>query len=452
MEPLPPVRYAKSGEVYIAFAQDGPVGAEDVVLVSGATATMDGFWGTGTVAAVAGNARVTWFDKRGLGRSDGAANFSFEERMDDIRAVMDEAGIASAHLAGSSEGGPMCVLFAATYPERVKSLTLYGTFPAWMKRADYPHGLDMTLSEYGRFVDRVVAATLGDVEANQWLWEIVAPSYADDEDFVRAAAARYTESPAAVRLIWENMYEVDVRHVLSSIQAPTTIVHKTGDRLCPIGGGRYLAEHIPRARFVEIPGVDHAFVAPVPEWTDAILEHVVEIGTEPAIDADRRLATVLFTDIVDSTPTAARAGDHAWRQTLDRHDSISAALIAEHQGELIKTTGDGVLATFDGPSRAVRCAGALHDAVSALGIPIRAGLHTGEIEVRGDDIAGLGVHIASRVAGLAAAGETLVSGTVKDLVTGAGFEFDDQGNHPLKGIEGKWQMYALAAANSAPAQ
>ena len=447
MDELPAVRYAKSGDVYIAYRQFGVEGGPDVVLSAGATADMGPFWNCGAVAALGELARVTWYDKRGVGLSDGVANFTFEERMDDIRAVMDDAGIERAHLGGASEGGPMSILFAATYPDRVASMTLYGTFPSWMRRADYPGGLDMTLTEYGQYVDKFVQTALGDPEALRWAWELSAPSVAADPELLEQAAATRTVSPAATRLIWEHLYEVDVRSVLPSIQVPTTIVHKTGDRLVPVAGGRYLAAHIPGAKLVEIPGVDHALIEPCPEWTDAVLDNVSLSSAEHSDETERRLATVLFTDIVDSTPAATAAGDRTWSQLLDRHDSTSLGIIGEHQGRLVKTTGDGVLATFDGPSRAVRCAAGLHDAMVGLGIPIRAGLHTGEIEIRGDDIAGLAVHIASRVAGLAGAGETLVSSTVKDLVVGSGFEFHDQGEQRLKGIDGAWRCYALAGSS-----
>lgn len=443
MDALPPVSYAKSNDVYIAYTQCGQVGGEDVVLTAGSTNLMEFTLATGDPAALGEHARVTWFDKRGIGRSDGAANFTFEERMDDIRAVMDAADIESAHLAGSSEGGPLSILFAATYPDRVKSLSLYGTFPAFMRKADYPHGLDMSLGEYGRFVDRMVDATLGDLDAVRWVMEMAAPTYATDEEFIRAAVASTTDSPSAVRQVWENLYEIDVRHVLSSIHVPTTVVHKTGDQLIPVEGGRYIAEHIPGAKLIELPGVDHARLEPLPEFSAAIIDHIRRASAPMAMSADRRLATVVFTDIVDSTPAASSAGDEAWTRLLDRHDSLSKGIIAEHLGELIKTTGDGVLATFDGPSRAVYCASALHTAMAELGLPIRAGLHTGEIERRDADIAGLAVHIAARVTGLASAGETVVSSTVKDLVVGAGFTFEDRGEHELKGIENEWRCYAL---------
>jgi pimeloyl-ACP methyl ester carboxylesterase len=309
---MPAARFARSGDVYIAFAQHG-VGP-DLVFVPAATSTMGLLWGAGLVQGIARDARVTWYDKRGLGQSDGAANFTFEERMDDVRAIMDAAEIDSAHFAGVSEGGPMSILFAATYPERVQSLTLYGTYPSARRRPDYPEGWDM--GEFGQYVDRVVAARLGDPEALRWQAEQFFPSKANDEEFLTAFAAGMSSSPTAVRLVWENMYEVDVRSILTTIQVPTTIVHRVGDRVAPLAGGRYLAEHISGAKLVEVPGDDHGdLLCPV--------------------EVDRRLATVLFTDIVDSTPAAERSGDRAWSGLLDKHDSAAAAIITSHQGILV---------------------------------------------------------------------------------------------------------------------
>ena len=439
---MPPIRYATSGDVHIAFASFGQ--GEDVIITSAATVTMDLWWTGGFVHALGQSARVTWYDKRGTGRSDGAANFTFEERMDDIRAIMDELGIESAHLTGGSEGGPMSILFAATYPERVKSLTLYGSYPSARRRPDYPYGWDMTLREYDRFVDRVVGRELGDLEDTQWFWEMFSPSNAGRPEFIEAMRGRFgITSPSAVRLVWENMYEVDVRSVLPAIRVPTTIVHRTGDRVAPIEGGRYLAEHIPGAKMVEVPSDDHYSTELNQEWLDAIAENITIADSKAPSDTDRRLATVLFTDIVDSTPAAARAGDRAWSGLLDDHDLAARSVIEAHGGTLIKTTGDGLLATFDGPSRAVQCAATLHQKMSGLGLPTRAGLHTGEIEIRGDDVAGLAVHIAARVSGLATTGQTLVSSTVKDLATGSDLQCSDHGVHQLKGVEEPWRCYLL---------
>ena len=303
----------------------------------------------------------------------------------------------------------------------------------------------MTLREYDRFVDKVVANSLRDPEAVQWYWEMFSPSNAARPEFIEAilSSPPSITSPSAVRLVWENMYEVDVRSVLPAIRVPTTIVHRTGDRVAPVEGGRHLAEHIPGAKMVELPGDDHTSFEPIQEWLDAIIENIALAEHNTQAETDRRLATVLFTDIVDSTPAAARAGDRAWSGLLDEHDLAARELIDAHGGSLVKTTGDGLLATFDGPSRAVQCAAALHQTMSGLGLPIRAGLHTGEIEIRGDDVAGLAVHIAARVSGLANTGQTLVSSTVKDLATGSDLRFADHGVRQLKGVEEPWHCYRL---------
>lgn len=439
---MPPIEYADNDGVYIAYRTFGD--GDDVIMTASATLTMETMWTW--VQVIAESCRVTWYDKRGTGASDGAANFSFEERVDDIRAVMDAAGIERAHLYGASEGGPQSIIFAATYPDRVKSLTLYGTYPAWMKRRDYPHGWDMTMSEYSRFVDRIVASIAGDREAMLWFWDMWAPTLAATPGFldVIAGLPRST-SPGAVRLIWEAMYEADVRALLPSIQIPTTVVHVTGDRVAPIEGARYLAARIPDAKLVEIDGNDHFVLEAYPEILDAIQEQVANAGDRKERKFERRLMTVLFTDIVDSTPTAARAGDRAWIDLLDRHDALAQDLVASHLGRLVKTTGDGLVATFEGPSRAVSCAAAMQDEMVRLGLSIRAGVHVGEIEVRSnDDIGGMGVHIASRIAGLAGPSQTIVSRTVKDLVVGSSLRFDDFGEHLLKGVGEPWQCYSLS--------
>ena len=441
---LPPLKYADNEGIAIGYRTAGE--GHDVVCTSGATVSMDAMWTW--ARPIAEFARVTINDKRGIGVSDGAANFSFEERMDDIRAVMDAAGIERAHLSGVSEGGPQSVLFAATYPDRVRSLTLYGTYPSWMKRRDYAAGKDMTVSEYSRWVDRVVSAMSGVRADMEWFWDMWAPTLAATPGFFEVmAGVQPSCGPRAQRLIWEAMYEADVRSLLPAIHVPTTVVHRRGDRVAPIDGARYLAAHIEGARLVELEGDDHFQIEPIPELLTAIREHV-ESSARPANDrVDRRLATVLFTDIVDSTKSAAHHGDQQWAAILERHDRIVRSLVSAHGGRVVKTTGDGVLATFDGPSRAVECARRAHEAMNEIGLRIRAGLHTGEIELRADDdVAGMGVHIASRVAGLATAGETIVSRTVKDLVVGSGFVFADAGEHTLKGVDDTWHCYRLMSA------
>jgi class 3 adenylate cyclase len=446
MDDMPAIQYAKSGNVHIAYMSAGE-GPEEVLITPGATSHVAGYWASPWLQDLIPRARVTWFDKRGTGASDRGANFTFEERIDDLRAVMDAAGISAAHLVGLSEGGPMSILFAAMFPDRARSLTIYGSFPAWMRKADYPHGMNLSLSEYSHWVDRVEAAYMGEPDALRWMAEMFAPSRAPDPAFRSAwhTAMTVSASPGAAHALWEMLYEVDVRHVLPTIRVPTTVVHFTGDRVCPVEGGRYIAAHIPGARLVELQGSDHYYTEPFPEFSGAVLDNIARAGAEATPTKDRRLATVLFTDIVDSTPAAAQAGDRAWRETLDRHDAACRRVVGAHGGHLVKYTGDGLLATFDGPSRAVRCAAELHSALGAFGVSIRAGLHSGEIEARGDDIAGMAVHLAARVSSLAASGETLVSSTVKDLVVGAGFSFEERGEHMLKGVAEPWRLYALGA-------
>ncbi len=441
---LPPLRYADNEGVAIGYRTAGE--GHDVVFTSGAAIAMDNMWlWTHPIAEFA---RITVYDKRGIGVSDGAANFSFEERTDDIRAVMDSSGIERAHLVGASEGGPQSVLFAATYPDRVRSLTIYGSYPSWMKRRDYPEGKDMTVSEYSRWVDRVVRAQSGVRADMEWFWDMWAPGLAATPGFFELMeGVKPSCGPQAQRLIWEAMYEADVRSLLPAIHVPTTIVHRRGDRVAPIEGARYLAAHINGAKLVELDGDDHFQIEPIPELIAAIREHVGAGIDRPNDRVDRRLATVLFTDIVDSTISASRHGDREWAAILERHDQAVRALVTSHGGRVVKTTGDGVLATFDGPSRAVECARRAHEATAEIGLEIRAGLHTGEIELRADDdVAGMAVHIAARVSGLANAGETIVSRTVKDLVVGSGFVFADAGEQTLKGVDDAWHCYRLTSS------
>jgi class 3 adenylate cyclase len=358
--------------------------------------------------------------------------------MDDIRAVMDASGCERAALFGASEGVPLSILFAATYPQRVTALVLYGG----MARTTYDDDHPWAPRKEDLF------------EANELLlpyWgqgimpEMFAPTVADDPDVTRWSAKleRYAASPAMVAKLFEMFYDTDVRAILSSVAVPTLVLHRKGDRVVNVRSGRYIAERIPGAKFVELPGADHA------GWagdTDAVMDEIQEFLTgvrgEPNID--RVLATVMFTDIVDSTKTAAEVGDRRWREVLDEHDKIIHRYVDQFRGRYIKHTGDGSLATFDGPGRAIQCARAAADSVEKLGIQIRIGLHTGEVELRGEDVGGIGVHIAARVCALAAAHEVLVSSTVKDLVVGSRVSFDARGEHELKGVPDRWRLFAVA--------
>jgi class 3 adenylate cyclase len=331
----------------------------------------------------------------------------------------------------------MSILFAATYPERTSSLVLYGSYPriAWAK--DYPHG--MMPERFQAFVDRIQREWGGGATA-----QIVAPSVAADAQFRQRSARfeRLAASPGAAAAIQRMNYEIDVRHVLSAIRVPTLVLYRSGESWLHVKGSQYLAEHIPGARCVELSGVDYL------PWIgdqDALIDEVEEFltGTRTVPQPDRVLATILFTDIVDSTLRAAELGDRLWRELLECHNALVRQEISQFRGREIETTGDGFHATFDGPGRAIRCACAVSAAVRRLGIQIRAGLHTGEVEMMGDRIGGIAVHIGARVAAQAGAGEVLVSSTVKDLVAGSGLRFEDRGTHLLKGVPGEWRLFAV---------
>ena len=358
--------------------------------------------------------------------------------MDDVRAVMDAAGSERAALFGISEGGPMCSLFAATYPARTTALVLYGTMARGMRDADYPWGVD----------DDQAIRFLNGIERG---WgkgmtpRLFAPSIAQDERQVRSWAKfeRLAVSPGGARVLFKMLLETDLRSVLPTIQVPTLVMHRTGDRAIPVGAGRYIAGQIPGAKYVEFDGIDHF---PWVGGPDAVLGEVEEFltGVRHGPEPDRVLATVMFTDIVGSTELAAALGDRRWRNVLDRYYDETRKYLRIFRGREVDTAGDGFFATFDGPARGIRCACAIRDAVTDLGIVIRAGLHTGECEVVGDKVLGIAVHLGARVAGRAEANEVLVSTTVKDLVAGSGLGFVDRGAHALKGIPGEWRLFAAS--------
>ncbi len=359
--------------------------------------------------------------------------------MQDLRAVMDAAGSERAALFGLSEGGPMSMLFAATYPDRVSALVLYGTFARMISAVDYPWGYPPGVLD--RFVEAKVESWGDDNTV-----DFFAPSVAGDLEFRRrwAAYERRATSPGGYRSLMSMNADTDVRDVLSSIRVPTLVLHRSGDIPIRVGHGRYLSEHITGARYVELPGDDHFF------WvgdTAAIFDEVEEFltGHRSAHEPDRVLSTMVFTDIVDSTGRAADLGDRRWRGLLDDRDAMIHRLLERFRGRYVKSTGDGAFATFDGPARAIHCASAIRDGARGLGLEIRAGLHTGECEIRGDDLGGIAVHVGARVAALAGPGEVLVSRTVVDLVAGSGIEFINRGEHELKGLRGTWQLFAVGA-------
>jgi class 3 adenylate cyclase len=384
--------------------------------------------------------RLILFDKRGTGLSDRVPESQLpdlETRMDDLRTVCDAVGSDRAALLGVSEGAPMSILFAATYPARTTAVILVGGYARRLRTPDYPWGT--TAEELAAFQEEIARGWGGPVGL-----EARAPSRAGDPRF-RDTWARYLRlgaSPAAVAALVQMNAEIDVRSVLPTVRVPTLVLHRTGDRAFPVEGARYLAERIPGATFVELAGDDHI---PWVGDSDRVLgeiEHFLT-GERPQPDVDRVLATILFTDIVDSTTRVSSMGDAMWKETLAAHDERAKIEIGRHQGTYVNSTGDGLVARFDGPARAVRCALAIGTAVRPLGLEIRAGCHTGEVELAGSDVRGVAVHIGARVAALAGPGQVLVSSTVKDLVAGSGLSFDDFGTHALKGVGDEWHLYAV---------
>lgn len=436
----PQTKYAQSGDLSIAYqvVGDGPI---DVVFVSGWVSSLTDTWENPAQAKfmqrIASYSRLILFDKRGTGMSDPVTRPpTLEERIDDMRAVMDAVDSERAAVFGISEGGPMSILYAATYPERVTHLVLSGSGPRAVSGPDYPFGQDEQYVSYMRqVIDRWGEGNTID---------FFIPDLADDTA-ARAAMARFETrgaSPSMARHLLEAVLDIDVRDALPVIQSPTLIHHREGDRLFSIEGARYMAERIGGAELMIQPGTSHIpWFGGGRELADRVEAFIT--GRRPQVEIDRVLATVLFTDIVDSTVKASELADRAWRDLLDQHDSVVDRNITTHRGRLVKMTGDGVFATFDRPAAAVRCAMAIRDEAPSIGIDVRAGLHTGEVELRGEDLGGIGVHIGARIAGLAERRQVLVSRTVRDLVTGSGLQFTDRGMHELKGVPQRWQIYEV---------
>jgi pimeloyl-ACP methyl ester carboxylesterase len=448
MAQLPTARFADSGGLSIAYATYGE-GPFDVVFVPGFVSHVEMGWelGYGTIRRRLGSfARLIFFDKRGTGMSDRVAGVpTLEERMDDVRAVMDAAGSERAAIVGLSEGGPLSLMFAAAYPDRVTSLVVWGSSACFRPAADYPVEVP---PEW---------ALMPDLMADNWGTGLVLGSLVRQhrelsrpqrEELVSETARfeRNWATPGAVRQLMRMNFELDCRPVLPAISAPTLVIHRQDDPAIPVEHGRWMAEHIPSARLLVLPG-DYHFGA-LPGDDDDVLDEIEEFLTgsrASAVSPDRVLKTVVFTDIVGSTEKASALGDQRWRRLLDSTDQLVQSEVARFGGQLVKSTGDGHLATFDGPARAVRCAGAVRRGVERLGIELRAGLHTGEVELRGDDVGGIAVHIGARVAALAGAGEVLCSRTVVDLVAGSGLEFEGRGPHALRGVPGEWELFAARA-------
>ena len=437
----PETRYARSGDVHVAYQVFGE-GDIDVVVVPGFFTHLEMVWehepAARALRALASFARVISFDRRGSGLSDPVSDApTLEERMDDVRAVMDAAGSERAALIGISEGASMAILFAATYPHRAQALVCWGGLARSTWAPDYTFappreafqeaGTELILPFWGQ------GATI----------EVAAPSRADDPE-ARAFFGRMeraSSSPGMFAALVQMFYDIDVREAAKAVHVPALVLHRSHDRLVNIRHGRWLAENMPNARFVEIPGGDHGYFY---ENQDLILDEIQEFltGTRAVPEPDRMLATIVFTDIVDSTRRAAESGDRAWRELLEGHQSDVRAALKRFGGNEVKAMGDGFMATFDGPARAIRCARTILDESERRGIQVRAGVHTGECEVMDADIGGIAVHIAARVGALAGPGEVLVSRTVKDLVAGSGLEFAARGTHELKGVPEAWELYA----------
>jgi class 3 adenylate cyclase len=436
-EARPPIRYARAGEVDIAFRVLGS-GPLDVVWVPGLMSNLEIEWEDFVRAPLyrrlASFCRLITFDKRGMGLSDrdvGAP--TLEERMDDVRAVMDEVGSERAALIGTSEGGPMSILFAATYPERTEALVLFGTLARIKPDVDYPLGNEDALYELFRIFEEGwgTGASV----------EVFAHSQRDVESFreVLGRIERASGSPRTMRAMLDSFANADVRAVLPMISSPTLVVHTTDDRVAPIENGRWLADHIEGARFVELAGEHILF--DVEQFADVVESFLT--GSRRVARTERVLSTVLFSDIVASTEQASALGDRRWREVLDQHDIVARREIELAGGRYVKSTGDGVLATFDGPARGVACGRQMATALQSLGLDVRVGVHTGEVEIRGDDIGGIAVHIGARISAKAEAGQVLVSRTVTDLVVGSGLNFEDYGEHTLKGVPSTWRLFEL---------
>jgi pimeloyl-ACP methyl ester carboxylesterase/class 3 adenylate cyclase len=445
------VRYTRSGDVSIAYATvgDGPF---DVVLVGGwVLSAFDAAWdgpAADTMSRLAAFSRLILFDKRGTGASDRSTGVpDLETRMDDIRAVMDAVGSKRAALLGVSEGGPMTMLFAATYPERTAAVVLYGTAPCFLPTEDFPWAPSPEIWR------RVIEGASQRFGTQEWLdlWlSLYSPSIAGDES-ARRWWRRWvvtSSSPGAAEALFRMNMVIDVRHVLSSITAPTLVIHPVADKVMPVEGGKYIAKKIPGATFVELPSDDHGWWVHPEEiggGAERFLRGVWERGEWEEVEPDRVLATVLFTDIVGSTVKLAELGDRRWGELLAEHHARVRRQLVRFRGRELDTAGDGFFAVFDGPARAIRCAHAVIDSVRDLDLEVRAGLHTGECERLDDKVGGIAVHIGARVAAQAAPGEVVVSRTVKDLVAGSGIEFDERGSAVLKGVPGEWELYAVAA-------
>lgn len=429
--------YAKSGDLHVAYQVFGE--GPDLVMAPGFVSHIENYWDEPRLARwlskLGGFCRVVLFDKRGTGLSDRVANLpAMDERMDDVRAVMDAVKIERATQFGISEGGSLAALFAATHPERTQSLILYGAFARFKHWIPTDEGFDALISYIdehwgsGESLPSFAPTKANDAPLRQWWGK-----------FERLGA-----NPSAAIALMRMNRDIDISGILHSIKVPTLVIHLTDDTLVSVEGGRELAAGIPGARLVEIPGIDHLLFL---DAGDRILAEMEEFltGTRSIPLVDRVLATVVFTDIVDSTKQADAKGDLAWRDLLEAHNKTVRRELLRFRGKEVKSLGDGFLATFDGPARAIHCANAIRESLHRLDVPVRIGVHTGEVEVAENDLRGIAVHIASRVAHIGGSDDVLVSRTVKDLVAGSGIKFEDFGTHALKGIPEEWQVFRAVA-------
>jgi class 3 adenylate cyclase len=441
MAEIPATHYVKSDDVHIAYQVLGE-GPFDLLWVQGFVSNIEALWQLPEQSAfcrrLASFSRLILFDKRGTGMSDrGSQLFTLEQRMHDVQAILDQVGSKRASLFGASEGGPMSLLYAATYPERTSALVLYGSYARRSWAPDYPFGWKD--EQWDRLFD--------DIERN---WgtpqsQVLAtrtPSVAGDRNTAERIASyfRAAASPGAAAAVMRMNREIDVRHVLPATHVPTLILHRTAERSVDVENARYLARYIPGARLVELSGEDHS------PWfgdSEAVLDEIEQFltGSRHVQEPERVLVTVLFVDIVGSTERTAALGDSRWRELLEAFHSKVRQVLKQYRGHEIDTSGDGFLAAFDGPARAIRCAGAIRDTVRSLNLGVRCGLHTGECERVGNGLAGIAVHTGARVAALAASGEVLVSQTVRDLVAGSGLAFENCGTYALKGVPNRWRLF-----------
>jgi len=437
---LSPTRYAKSGDVHIAY-QVGGEGPIDLVVVPGFASHLEWFQEEPAIAhcftRLAAFSRLIVFDKRGTGLSDPtAAPASLEERMDDVRAVMDAVGSKRAAIVGISEGGALAALFAAQHPERTSALVMYGSYARGAWAPDYPWGA--TAEQFAE------AEGMLDRWGEGVLLSRFAPSRVNDQRLRAwwAQLQRLSASPGMIKALYKHFPEIDVRSALPSIHVPTLVLNRKDDRVAQAAEARYIASCIPEAKLVELEGDDHFY------WlgdSDAFLDEIEAFltGVRRGPDPGRALLTLLFTDIVGSTAHAAELGDQRWQGLLERHHALVRRQLERFGGREVDTAGDGFFAVFDGPARAVRCGQAICAAVRAVGVEIRAGLHTGECELAGTQVRGIAVHIGARIAAAAGPGEVLVSSTVKDLVAGSGLRFSDRGERSLHGVADPWRLFAV---------